>query len=174
MEPVRYLGTHWVIMPDEVPVPEKTFEEKVEVFIAEYLRCGNGAEAARKAGWSENRARKTASELLKRPEIAARIKEHDRIEKKILTDAEEDIESLLETDIPKAYRYLASKSMDDPDTAAKFIQLAMKIQSKKDEVLKSYDGYSTGEIINLIDTTIAETQELKARALEEIREATVC
>ena len=38
--------------------------KKQEVFVSEYLSCFNGAEAARRAGYSESRARITASELL--------------------------------------------------------------------------------------------------------------
>ena len=142
------------------------FEEKVKIFVTEYMKTGNGAQSARIAGWSEGRARKTASELLRRPEIAAQIKEEDRLEKRILTDAVDDIESLLEQDVPKAIRYLASQAQTDPDTAKKFIELAMKIQSKKDEVLKAYDGYSTGELLNLADESIRAINELRPKLLE--------
>lgn len=57
-------------MSDESPKLTK----KQEVFISEYLSCFNGAEAARRAGYSENRARITASELLADSNISEQIK----------------------------------------------------------------------------------------------------
>ena len=48
--------------------------KKQEVFVNEYLRCFNGAEAARRAGYSESRARVTASELLADSNISEQIR----------------------------------------------------------------------------------------------------
>lgn len=47
--------------------------KKQQVFIDEYLKCFNGAEAARRAGYSEHTARKIASELLKNVDISGQI-----------------------------------------------------------------------------------------------------
>lgn len=52
---------------------EKKLTRKQEVFISEYLRCFNGAEAARRAGYSEASARKTASLLLADADINRQI-----------------------------------------------------------------------------------------------------
>ncbi len=52
-------------MSDDAPKLTK----KQEVFVSEYLSCFNGAEAARRAGYSESRARITASELLANPDM---------------------------------------------------------------------------------------------------------
>lgn len=52
---------------------EKKLTRKQEVFISEYLRCFNGAEAARRAGYSEASARKTASLLLADADINGQI-----------------------------------------------------------------------------------------------------
>lgn len=147
---------------------EKTYEEKVEIFIQEILKDGNGTRAAKVAGWSENRARQTACELLKKPEIAARIKQVDQLEKKMLTDAPESIESMLENDIPKALRLMASQATDS-DSAKKFLDVAIKFTNRKEELLGDYAEYSTGEIIRELDSLVAETQSLKERVMEAIR-----
>jgi phage terminase small subunit len=42
-------------------------------FVDEYMVCLNGAEAARRAGYSKKTARAIASENLRKPEIAAEI-----------------------------------------------------------------------------------------------------
>jgi phage terminase small subunit len=57
-------------MADETPKLTK----KQQVFVNEYLSCFNGAEAARRAGYSESRARVTASELLADSNISEQIK----------------------------------------------------------------------------------------------------
>ena len=44
-----------------------------QAFIYHYLSCWQGAEAARRAGYSERRAKQTAFELLKDPEVAAAV-----------------------------------------------------------------------------------------------------
>lgn len=44
-----------------------------QVFIDEYLKCFNGSEAARRAGYSEKSARQTASDLLATPYISEQI-----------------------------------------------------------------------------------------------------
>ena len=57
-------------MSDAAPKLNK----RQQVFIDEYLKCFNGAEAARRAGYSESRARITASELLADSNISEQIK----------------------------------------------------------------------------------------------------
>lgn len=57
-------------MSDEAPKLNK----RQQVFIDEYLKCFNGAEAARRAGYSDSRARITASELLADSNISEQIK----------------------------------------------------------------------------------------------------
>jgi hypothetical protein len=46
-----------------------------EGFCQAYVRCGNGAEAARRAGYSRRRGRQTARELLRKRDILARVRE---------------------------------------------------------------------------------------------------
>lgn len=57
-------------MTDETP---KKITKKQQIFIDEYLRCFNGAEAARRAGYSESRARTTAAELMAESSISEQI-----------------------------------------------------------------------------------------------------
>ena len=56
-------------MTDEAP----KLTRRQQVFINEYLSCFNGAEAARRAGYSEKSARQTASDLLSNPDISEHI-----------------------------------------------------------------------------------------------------
>lgn len=58
---------------------------KEQMFVAQYLIDGNGTRAALAAGYSTNGARRSASELLKRPRVqdalkAAKAKVLDRLE----------------------------------------------------------------------------------------------
>jgi phage terminase small subunit len=57
-------------MTDDAPKLTK----KKQVFIDEYLKCFNGAEAARRAGYSDSRARITASELLADSNVSEQIR----------------------------------------------------------------------------------------------------
>lgn len=47
----------------------KPLTRKQQVFVAEYLKCWNASEAARRAGYSEKTAYAIGSELLRKPEI---------------------------------------------------------------------------------------------------------
>lgn len=59
-------------MTDETPIKKLT--RKQEAFIDAYLVCFNGAEAARRAGYSEKTARTIASNLLAAVDISEQIK----------------------------------------------------------------------------------------------------
>lgn len=54
---------------------QKEAARKRRVFIDEYLKCWNGAEAARRAGYAPASARQTAYDLLTKPDILAAIDE---------------------------------------------------------------------------------------------------
>lgn len=49
-----------------------------EAFVQAYLECGNGAEAARRAGYSERAAKKVASELLRHDPLVIQAVEDGR------------------------------------------------------------------------------------------------
>lgn len=51
----------------------KPLNKKQQVFVDEYLKCFNGAEAARRAGYSQKSARQTASDMLAIPYISEQI-----------------------------------------------------------------------------------------------------
>lgn len=55
-----------------------TLNNKQLVFVEEYLRTNNGAQSARKAGYSEKTAKQKACSLLKDPKIMAYIEERNR------------------------------------------------------------------------------------------------
>lgn len=50
------------------------FTAKQEAFIDEYMKCRNGAEAARRAGYSQRTARSIGAENLAKPDIQEEIK----------------------------------------------------------------------------------------------------
>lgn len=52
-----------------------TLSAKQELFVNEYLKCFNATKAAKAAGYSEKSAHDIGHETLKKPEIAARIRE---------------------------------------------------------------------------------------------------
>ena len=60
-------------MSRDIPGPSGTLNHRQRAFVAHYLTTLNGAEAARRAGYSEARARKTGSELLANPAVRALI-----------------------------------------------------------------------------------------------------
>jgi phage terminase small subunit len=51
----------------------KTLTPRQQRFADEYIVCGNGSEAARRAGYSERTARQIAAENLSKPDIKAAI-----------------------------------------------------------------------------------------------------
>lgn len=65
-------------------------KDRQKAFADYYIECGNGAEAARRAGYSEKTADRIANENLRKPEIAAYIAERVRPteEKRIATGDE--------------------------------------------------------------------------------------
>ena len=58
-------------MADE-PV-DRPLTDRQERFVVEYLACANGAEAARRAGYSEHTAKEISSENLTKPNVKAAI-----------------------------------------------------------------------------------------------------
>lgn len=66
---------------------------KQQVFIAEYLKCWNASEAARRAGYTENSARAQGSRLLTDADISAEI---ERRKAEIIMSADEVASRLTE------------------------------------------------------------------------------
>ena len=72
----------------------KKLSRKREAFVNEYVKCWNGAESARKAGYSERNAASTACNLLKLPIIIKIIADY---KENMKMDAEEALQLLGET-----------------------------------------------------------------------------
>lgn len=72
------------------PVTGPSFDEvatdKEKVFVAQYVLCLNGAEAARRAEYEPKYARQTAYELLAKPYIRAEVDR--RLQERILSDVD--------------------------------------------------------------------------------------
>lgn len=64
------------VAPKAKKVAVRTRGAKEALFVAEYLKDRNGTQAAIRAGYSPKTAHQTAYELLRKPEIAARIREN--------------------------------------------------------------------------------------------------
>ena len=80
----------------------KKLTSRQERFVVEYLACANGAEAARRAGYSEHTARQMANENLSKPDIKAAI-----------TQKREQIMSETEDKVGWLINRLTSEAIDD-------------------------------------------------------------
>ena len=81
---------------------EKKLTDRQERFVVEYLACANGAEAARRAGYSEHTARQMANENLSKPDIKAAITQK---REQIMSETEDKVEWLINR--------LTSEAIDD-------------------------------------------------------------
>ena len=71
---------------------ERKLTDRQERFVVEYLACANGAEAARRAGYSEHTARQMANENLTKPYIKTAI---DTKRDEIMKDTESRVDWLI-------------------------------------------------------------------------------
>lgn len=65
---------------------QRKLTERQRRFVEEYMACGNGAEAARRAGYSEGIAKVQASENLTKPNVKAAI---ERRQQEMSEDSED-------------------------------------------------------------------------------------
>jgi phage terminase small subunit len=78
-----------------VASPQKGPNSRHERFIVEYLKDGNAMRSAIAAGYPANRARQTGCELLRKPEIAAKVaKKQEKQLKKLEITAEKTLEEI--------------------------------------------------------------------------------
>ena len=71
---------------------------KQQRFADEYIKEPNATQAAKKAGYSENSAEAIGFENLRKPKIAEYIKKRmEKVEKKLIADADEVLETLTRT-----------------------------------------------------------------------------
>ena len=94
--------------------PKKTLTRKQQVFIDEYMKCFNGAEAARRAGYSEKTARTIASDLLSEVDISEQVQ--SRIAE-IHMSADEALKLLAEIARGDMGDYIDDRLMIDLSTA---------------------------------------------------------
>jgi len=81
---------------------KRKLTDRQERFIVEYLATANGAEAARRAGYSEHTARQMANENLSKPDIKAAITQK---REQIMSETEDKVEWLINR--------LTSEAIDD-------------------------------------------------------------
>ncbi len=92
---------------DPAEAPERVLTARQERFIVEYLECQNGAEAARRAGYSERTARQMANENLSKPYIKEAIQ---RKRDEIMSGTEDKVAWLVER--------LTAEAIDDENGEA--------------------------------------------------------
>lgn len=115
-------------------------------FAQEYATGASGAEAARRAGYSETRAKQTAAELVKRPEVAKRIGEIQREKATELgvTHAELVTEALRYHELALAGDAPMSVGVRGLDLAARllgaFAPRQVEVESRKLVVMMNVDG----------------------------------
>jgi hypothetical protein len=150
---------------------QEEYKEKVEKFIELYNDRPNdeegkpisNAEIARRCGWASNRAHKTASELLKKPEVLSKIRKVEEEQRVATVIGEESVTAILEAGLPEMLRKLKS----DP---AKFVQAYKNLKSLEMKEENNYDGYSIEELLSELGELVEEASELKRRIKDEIRE----
>ena len=81
---------------------KRKLTDRQERFVVEYLATANGAEAARRAGYSEHTARQMANENLSKPDIKAAITQK---REQIMSETEDKVEWLINR--------LTSEAIDD-------------------------------------------------------------
>ena len=72
---------------------ETPLTDRQERFVVEFLATANGAEAARRAGYSEHTAKEIASENLTKPNVKAAI---DQKRNELMSDTEDKVQWLVE------------------------------------------------------------------------------
>ena len=155
-------------------ISAEELKSKKDKFIDEYLKDGNGAKAARAAGWSKSRATQTASELLKDDYVVSKIKKYQQMGKETSTDSDLSFDETLDLNRAVALQQLANKAKSGDEKAAKtFLDIDYKYKKLNQEVLGEYEGYSTTEILRAVDSLIEEITELKKRTLETLGEEEV-
>lgn len=152
---------------------QEEYQAKVDLFIELYndrpVEDGkpiSNAEIARRCGWAPNRAHKTASELLKKPEILAKIRKVEEEHQVAASLGEQSVTDILEQGLPDMLKRLKS----DP---AKFVAAYKSIKALERKEDEKYDGYSIEELLRELDECVEEAAKVKQRIREEIREQKV-
>ncbi len=111
---------------------EKKLTERQQRFVKEYTDCGNGAEAARRAGYSEDNARNQAVENLAKPNIQAAIAElmdeAGITKKELLKVLKEGLAATKPYFNQKGEGEPEEKAYDDFVTRHKYLDTALKLR----------------------------------------------
>lgn len=105
--------------------------ERQERFVDHYVDCGNGAEAARKAGYSENADDEIAYENLRKPHIKAAIQERmDQAgitKAKLLQAINEGLEATMVKIATHEGEITDEKSFPDYSIRHRYLETALKL-----------------------------------------------
>lgn len=132
-----------------------TLNNRQELFVSEYLKCFNATKAAKAAGYSEKTAYSQGHDLLKVPEIAARVRERLR---QSAMDADEVLHHLAE---------IARGDMDDLVDINGNLDMTKARQFGKTKLIKKVKN----RVMSTENTDITETETEgydRLRALELI------
>lgn len=134
---------------------------KQQRFADEYIKSGNAADAARKAGYSKRSARSVGQENLTKPDIKQYIDERmAEIASKRIMDATEAIELLTRIARGEEKETVISSTPEGVYESQKEADLKTRISAVK-EILKRYPG----------DDKLVKAQIRKAEADADIAEA---
>ncbi|MBO9166529.1 terminase small subunit [Lactiplantibacillus pentosus] len=134
---------------------------KQQRFADEYIKSGNAADAARKAGYSKRSARSVGQENLTKPDIKRYIDEQmAEIASKRIMDATEAVELLTRIARGEEKETVISSTPEGVYESQKEADLKTRISAVK-EILKRYPG----------DDRLVKAQIRKAAAEADIAEA---
>lgn len=134
---------------------------KQQKFADEYIKSGNAADAARKAGYSKRSARSVGQENLTKPDIKQYIDERmAEIASKRIMDATEAVELLTSIARGETKETVISSTPEGVYESQKEADLKTRISAVK-EILKRYPG----------DDRLVKAQIRKAEAEADITES---
>lgn len=137
--------------------------DKQQVFIAEYLKCWNASEAARRAGYSERTANEQGSRLLANVSVSAAV---ERFKAEVIMSAEEAQMELTK----QARSDIGDFLVQNGDVVA--VDLAKAIEAKKTGLIKKLSQTRTVRTRSDddVEETISTTIELydKQAALVQV------
>ena len=141
---------------------KRKLTDRQERFVVEYLATANGAEAARRAGYSEHTARQMANENLSKPDIKAAITQK---REQIMSETEDKVEWLINR--------LTSEAIDDGNgeaTRARALEVLGKIYGafapEKQEVT-TYSGAFLADL-DLDEAQFEPLEEEKANNFSDL------
>lgn len=154
-----------------VRISDEEAKKKRDLFIEAYLgeAKGNGALAARMAGYSEQRSSQTASELLQEEYVKEKLRTYQNIQKETKTDGYGSTTEIFDTLSVTALSTLANLARTDSNAAKQFLELKLKYDKQREESLGAYEKLSTDELMREFDSVCKEGKELVQRIMETYR-----